>query len=398
MNTIILIVSLFLSASRGAEAGVIDANLVSAKNDFGFRVLSTLVSSAPKENVFISPYSIATALTMTYNGSGGQTRGAMAQALGIAGIELQRLNTGEKFLAGQLKKDKAGVELLIANSLWARKGVTFNSTFLNTNKEFYQAKVAAIDFNTPDAPKKINSWVKDKTKGKIDKIVDQIKPEAVLFLINAVYFKGRWQEKFDPKMTRDDKFYPDNSDPVLVKMMMRSGKFRYLETDAFQAVELPYGEGEVSMLIFLPAAGKLDDLIAQMSSAFWQEAWGRFRSREGTVWLPRFKLEYEQSLRDVLIELGMGIAFDLNQADFSLMGKGGPGFAIGDVKHKTFVEVNEEGTEAAAVTSVEMVLASVPPQPRFEMVVNRPFLFAIQDNETGTILFLGVVRNPSGGN
>ncbi len=398
MNTIILIVSLFLSASRGAETGVIDANLVSAKNDFGFRVLSTLVRSAPKENVFISPYSIATALTMTYNGSGGQTRSVMAQTLGIAGIELQRLNAGEKFLAGQLKKDKPGVELLIANSLWARKWVTFNSAFLNTNKEFYQAEVAAIDFNSPDAPKKINNWVKDKTKGKIDKIVDQIKPEAVLFLINAVYFKGRWQEKFDPKMTRDDKFYPDNGSAVVVKMMMRSGKFRYLETDAFQAVELPYGEGEVSMLIFLPAAGKLDDLIAQLSSAFWQESRGRFQSREGTVLLPRFKLEYEQSLRDVLIELGMGIAFDLNQADFSLMGKGGPGFAIGDVKHKTFVEVNEEGTEAAAVTSVEMVLASVPPQSRFEMVVNRPFLFAIQDNETGAILFLGEVRNPSGGN
>lgn len=394
MNTLILIFSLFLSASRGAETGVIDANLVSAKNDFGFRVLSTLVSSAPKENVFISPYSIATALTMTYNGSDGQTRSAMAQALGIAGIELQRLNTGEKFLAGQLKKDKPGVELLIANSLWARKGVTFNSAFLNTNKEFYQAEVTAIDFNSPDAPKKINSWVKDKTKGKIDKIVDQIKPEAVLFLINAVYFKGRWQEKFDPKMTRDDKFYPDNGDPVSVRMMMRSGKFRYLETEGLQAVELPYGEGQVSMLIFLPAAGKLADLITQLSSAFWQEWWGRFRSREGTVLLPRFKLEYEQSLRDVLIELGMGIAFDLNQADFSLMGKGGPGFAIGDVKHKTFVEVNEEGTEAAAVTSVEMVLAAVPSQPRFEMVVNRPFLFAIQDNGTGAILFLGVVRNP----
>ncbi|NPV14372.1 serpin family protein [candidate division WOR-3 bacterium] len=398
MNTLILIFSLFLSASRGAETGVIDANLVSAKNDFGFRVLSTLVSSAPKENVFISPYSIATALTMTYNGSDGETRSAMAQALGIAGIELERLNTEEKFLSGQLKKDKPGVELLIANSLWARKGVTFNSAFLNTNKEFYQAAVAAIDFNSPDAPKKINNWVKDKTKGKIDKIVDQIKPEAVLFLINAVYFKGRWQEKFDPKMTGDDKFYPDYGNPVPVKMMTRSGKFRYLETEGLQAVELPYGEGEVSMLIFLPAAGKLDDLIAQLSSAFWQEWWGRFRSREGTVLLPRFKMEYEKSLRDVLIELGMGIAFDLNQADFSLMGKGGPGFAIGDVKHKSFVEVNEEGTEAAAVTSVEMVLAAVPSQPRFEMVVNRPFLFAIQDNETGAILFLGVVRNLSRGN
>ncbi len=398
MNTIILIVSLFLSASRGAETGVIDAELVSAKNEFGFKVLSTLVSSAPQENVFISPYSIATALTMTYNGAAGSTRTAMGATLGVGNLEIQRLNTGEKFLAARLKSSKPDLELLIANSLWARKEVAFNPAFLNTNKEFYQAEVATLDFKSPDAAKKINTWVKDKTKGKIDKVVDRIKPEAVLFLINAVFFKGRWQEKFDPGNTQDDKFYPDDAQPVPVKMMTRSGKFRYLETAELQAVELPYDEGKVSMLIFLPARGKLDSLIFYLSSSTWQEWRGRFRSREGTVWLPRFKMEYEKSLKEVLTELGMGVAFDLNQADFSLMGKGGPGFAIGDVKHKSFVEVNEEGTEAAAVTSVEMVLASVPPQPRFEMVINRPFLFAIQDNETGTILFLGAIRNPSAHN
>lgn len=394
MNYIILTVALFLSASRAAEKGVPDARLVLAKNDFGFKVIASLVQSSPEENVFISPYSIATALSMTYNGAGGETRTAMAKVLGVAGIELERLNTEERVLAKLLKKDKPGVELLIANSLWARKGVVFNPGFMKTNKEFYQAEVATLDFNSPDAANKTNNWVKNKTKGKIDKIVDQIKPEAVLFLINAVYFNGRWQERFDPKNTREDKFYLENEPPVPVPMMMRSGKFRYLETAEFQAVELPYGDGEMSMLIFLPALGvKLDSLITRLSSAAWQEWWNRFRSRQGVVHLPRFKLTYETSLKEVLVKLGMGIAFDLNRADFSLMGKNRPGFAIGDVKHKSFVEVNEEGTEAAAVTSLEMVLAAVP-EGRFEMIVNRPFLFAIQDHETGTIVFLGAVRSP----
>ncbi|MGQ9678187.1 MAG: serpin family protein [bacterium] len=394
MNIIILTVTLFVSASRAAEKGVPDARLVLTKNEFGFKVLGALVPSSPDENVFISPYSIATALSMTYNGAGGETRTAMAKVLGVADIELERLNTGERLLAELLKKDKSGVELLIANSLWARNGIVFNPGFLKTNKEFYKAEVATLDFNSPYAANKINNWVKDKTKGKIDKIVDQIKPEAVLFLINAVYFKGRWQEKFDPKNTQEDNFYLENESPVPVQMMVRSGKFRYLETAEFQAVELPYGDGKMSMLIFLPAVGvKLDSLISRLSSATWQEWWNRFRSRQGAVHLPRFKITYEKSLKEVLVKLGMGIAFDLNRADFSLMGKNRPGFAIGDVKHKSFVEVNEEGTEAAAVTSVEMVLAAVP-EGRFEMVVNRPFLFAIQDNENGAIVFLGVVKSP----
>lgn len=394
MNIIILTVTLFLSASRAAEKSVPDARLVLTKNDFGFKVLGALVQSSPAENIFISPYSIATALSMTYNGAGGETRTAMAKVLGVAGIELERLNTGERLLAELLRKDNPGVELLIANSLWARKGIVFNPGFLKTNKEFYQAEITTLDFNHPAAANKINNWVKDKTKGKIDKIVDQIKPEAVLFLINAVYFKGRWQERFDPKNTREDKFYLEDEPPVPVPMMMRSGKFRYLETAQFQAVELPYGDGKMSMLIFLPAVGvKLDSLITRLSSATWQEWWNRFRSRQGAVHLPRFKITYETSLQEVLVKLGMGLAFDLNRADFSLMGKNRPGFAIGDVKHKSFVEVNEEGTEAAAVTSVEMVMAAVPAE-RFEMIVNRPFLFAIQDNETGVIVFLGAVKSP----
>lgn len=382
-----------MGAAPRIENVTVDGTLVSAKNAFGFKVFGALTRAPLQENVFIAPFSVATALAMTCNGAAGETRNAIARTLGVTDISVARLNRAEKTLAGRLKKADERVELLVANSLWARKGIAFNPAFIKINREFYQAEVTALDFNRPDAPGTINAWVKERTRGRIQKIVNQIKPEAVLFLINAVYFKGKWRNEFDPAATREGDFYPGDGATVRVKMMQRSGRFLYCAGDGFQAVELPYGSGKFSMFIFLPAQEVgLDNFLSQFTFDNWGVWLGMFRSSEGTLRLPRFKIEYERSLNDVLTELGMGIAFDLQRADFSAMGRGP--FAIGDVKHKSFVEVNEEGTEAAAVTSVEMVLASVP-HGRFEMTVDRPFVFAIQDNDTGLILFLGAVVNPA---
>ncbi len=394
---IILIISLISSAPRTVANEVNIVELVPTINDFGFRIFPVLAQSPVKDNVFISPYSIATALKMTYNGAGTETREAMARCLGISEIPVAQLNAGEQMLAERLMNIDPKVELIIANSLWARKEITFNRKFLDVNRNFYRAEITALEFEDPNTADKINNWVKNKTRGKINKIVDRIKPEAVLFLINAIYFKGKWQNQFDQQDTRDDDFYLTDGMRQQVKMMRQSARFNYLETDDFQAVELPYGNGRTSMFIFLPRETVgLDGFLKRLTLDNWQVWLSLFVSREGELLLPRFKMEYKTSLNDALTQLGMGIAFDLERADFSLMGTGQRRFAIGDVKHKSFVEVNEEGTEAAAVTSVEMVLAAVP-QNRFRMVVNRPFFFLIRDNEMGTVLFLGAVVNPGRG-
>ncbi len=364
-----------------------------AKNQLGFKLLSGLTQGKTDENVLISPYSIATALVMTYNGAAGETRTAMAKTLGIEGIGLEELNQGERGLAAGLRQSDARLQLVIANSLWARKGVVFNSGFINRVKKFYSAEANVLDFNSPEAIVKINSWVRERTHGRIERIVEHIAPELVLYLINAVYFKGKWQEGFDPKQTYEADFQVPEGTKKRVMMMRRSDRFGYLAADGFQAVRLPYGDGKMSMVVMLPAESlSLDWLIAQLTSENWQKWQGEFETKQGEVGLPRFKIEYEQSLKEVLKALNMALAFDLARADFSEMSPRS-GIAIGDVRHKGFIEVNEEGTEAAAVTSVEMVMTAMPVD-RFRMVCDRPFLFAIQDKASGALVFLGAVVKP----
>ncbi|MGQ9708823.1 MAG: serpin family protein, partial [bacterium] len=390
---ILLILILITSPLKGVENRASGVSLVPAKNRFGFKLFGTLTRTGINDNVFISPFGIATALTMTYNGAGGETRAAMARCLEIEGVPLEELNEQESGLAAGLQKGDARVQLLIANSLWARKGVAFKSGFLKRVKQFYQAEATVLDFASSEAPDRINNWVKQKTRGKIDRIVDRIAPEVVLFLINAVYFKGKWQEEFDPGLTAEADFHLIDGGRQRVMMMRRSGRFNYRAGEGFQAVALPYGEGRFSMVVLLPDDSLgLEGLILNLTDENWQRWQADFESRQGEVELPRFKIEYEQSLKEVLKRQDMAVAFDLNRADFSEMSNRS-GIAIGDVKHKSFIEVNEEGTEAAAVTSVEMVMTAMPVD-RFRMVVDRPFVFAIQDNKTAAIIFLGAVVKP----
>lgn len=390
---IILILTLITSPLKGAESKISGLNLVPAKNRFGFRLLTELTQGRIKENIVLSPYSIASALAMTYNGAAGETKAAMARALDIEGIGLDELNQGEKGLLEGLQEKDARLQLIVANSLWARKGISFKTGFINRVKRFFSAEASVLDFNSPEALAKINGWVREKTRGRIEKIVERILPDAVLYLINAVYFKGKWQDEFDPKQTYETDFHLPDGTKKRVKMMHRSNRFSYLARDGFQAVKLPYGDGRMSMVVFLPDESLgLNGLIAHLTSenySIWQ---AEFATRQGEVGLPRFKLEYEQSLNEPLKALGMAIAFDLNIADFSEMSPM-KGIAIGEVRHKSFIEVNEEGTEAAAVTSVEMVMTAMPVD-RFSMICDRPFLFAIQDNLSGAILFLGAVVKP----
>jgi serpin B len=379
-----------------SAGGSSDARLVSANTSFGFKLYHEVAKESANKNVFISPASVALCLAMTYNGAEAETKQAMARALEAQGLTVDELNRAYAGLRGELENPDPKVQLQIANSLWARKGIDFNREFIARNKEFYGAEVTSLDFGDPTAPATINAWVKDKTKDKIDKIVDSIDADSVLFLINAIYFKGAWSAEFDKARTKDDVFTTLAGSKKRLPMMSQSGKYNYYENKSFQAVSLPYGAGRVSMYVFLPSPGtSINQFLPSLTSANWDTWMKEFSKTEGVIVLPRFKVEYEVLLNASLKTLGMGVAFDPDRANFTGMFQGGHNAFISKVKHKTFAEVNEEGTEAAAVTSTEMVVTSMPVQKKtFRMVVDRPFFFAIRDNKTGSVLFLGSIVDP----
>ncbi len=387
--------SLFGAEGLAAPVEELDERLVDANNGFGFNQFRELVGSEPEKNIFISPASVITALAMTYNGADGETKTAMEEVMLLQGMSMDEINAAFADLLTILQNPDPKVELSVANSLWAREGAAFNEDFLKRNKDYFGADVAELNFDDTGAANTINAWVKEKTRNKIDSIIDPpINPETVLFLINAIYFKGEWSDPFDPDMTRDLAFnLPDGSQKDL-PVMLKNEDFRYFETEDFQAVSLPYGKNErVSMYVFLPAVNSsLEELYEEMNVVNWKKWIASFGNMEGEVGLPRFKFEYETSLNDTLKNLGMAIAFDDSAADFSGMRPVPPRLVISEVKHKTFVEVNEEGTEAAAVTSVEVGMTAMP--ETFSMIIDRPFFFAIADDLTGTILFMGSVTNP----
>jgi serpin B len=264
---------------------------------------------------------------------------------------------------------------------------------MRQNREFYRTEVFLLDFSDPAARSTINRWVERNTNGKIDQIIDRIDPSAILYLMNAIYFKGRWARAFDPDKTKEEVFTLLDGRSKKHPFMRESGRFRYYQDRRFQAVSLPYGNGRITMYIFLPEKNSsLQEFYRALSAEDWQEWMVRFTEMEGEVILPRYKLEYETELDHALTSLNMGVVFDRKRADFGAMCMIPPRVFINQVKHKTFVEVNEEGTEAAAVTSVEIRVTAVP--TTFTMRVDRPFFCAIADNETGAILFMGSIVDP----
>jgi serpin B len=318
----------------------------------------------------------------------------MGRTLKIQKMDLAELNRASAELLQSLKSSDPKVSLEIANSLWARQGMRFKEDFLARDREFYKAEISTLNFSDPQAADTINKWVSANTKGKIDKIVDQIDPMQVMYLINAVYFKGQWQKRFESSKTQSQDFHLLGGQQKQVPMMSQSGDYRYLRGDKFQALNLPYGNGGVSMVIFLPDPNSsLDEFLKDLSYEKWEEWLNAFGNAPGDVKLPRFKMDYENSLNQALTDLGMGVAFTPG-ANFGGLRAERDVF-ISEVKHKAVVEVNEEGTEAAAATSVGLQLTSVRVEPqRFTFVADRPFLMAIRDSQTGAILFMGAVMEP----
>lgn len=373
--------------------------VVGGNTDFAFALYDKLRSNDSNANLFFSPYSISTALAMTYAGARGETEKQMATALRFT-LPGKRLHSAFGGLQKQIVQDEKsrGYQLFVANALWGQKGEPLLKEFLDLNKNYYGAGLTLLDFRNEAEKSRqiINNWVEEKTKEKIKDLIPQggVNAATVLVLTNAIYFKGEWKTKFEEKDTKPADFTISAKDKVKVPLMHIEEKFKHHSDEKMQIVELPYKGDELSMLVLLPmeteGIKEIEDMLTNESL---NALLSKMKTTEIIVYLPKFKMTWGTfSLKDSLIALGMRDAFDFEgMANFSgINGKGG--IWISDVLHKAFVEVNEEGTEAAAATGVVMMLG-IPDVPVFR--ADHPFIFIIKDNRTGSILFMGRVMNPT---
>lgn len=369
--------------------------IIQSSNAFGFEIFNKInTEDNDEKNLFISPLSMTMALGMTMNGAAGDTEVAMQNTLGFDGLDNESINDAYLNLSTSLLNADSKVDFSLANSIWYRLGFNVLQTFIDVNKEYFDAEVEELDFSRADAVDIINDWIEDKTNDKIKDVIKEISPQTVMFLINAIYFKGTWKYEFDENKTANDVFIDQNNELVEAPTMQQQALFNYYENNLFQSVELPYGDEKFNMLLFLPKEGKTsNDIISEMSDANWNE-WtsGLAKSDSIIIHLPKFKIEYDKKLKNNLVDMGMGVAFS-DMADFSNMTP--ESVFISEVIHKSFVEVNEEGTEAAAVTVVVVELTTANPEGIIELHFNKPFVFAIYEKSTNAILFLGEVLNPT---
>ncbi len=384
-----------------------ETHLVAVTNDFAFRLFREIARQEPPgANLFISPLSVSMALGMAYNGAAGTTQQAMQATLGLEGMSLADVNRSYHDVIELLRGLDPQVDFALANSIWYRQQFTFEQAFLDTTSFYFDAAVRGLDFSSPDAAGTINGWVNDQTRGRIPSIVpDPIPDYMVMYLINAIYFKGAWVVQFDKGRTASADFRLADGTTTTVQRMafaepapVRVGGTFVPQLFAYDplVLDLRYGGGAYSMTIVMPRdPAALDSLGDALTPQQW-DAWiAGLDSTKALVYLPKFTLRDELTLNDVLAALGMGVAFvgcpaTPDCADFTRM-RSVRDLFISEVKHKTFVDVNEEGTEAAAVTSIGMGVTSAPPL----LQVDRPFLFAIRERFSGTILFLGKVMNPA---
>ncbi len=367
--------------------------LISSENKFSYNIFHHVIEVDSTQNVFISPLSISMALGMTLNGAAGETKTEIAKTLNMNGKQLQAVNSSYKNLIHSLMNMDSKVEINIANSLWSRKGFVVKQSFKDTLKTDFHAQVQALDFNDPQAKETVNNWVKKRTNGQIEKIISgDIPPSMMLYLINAVYFKGSWLYKFDPDKTKPASFHLENGSTVKVPMMHRKAPLAVYSSDKVKMAQLAYGDSLYQMDILMPAnPGTLINRFVQHSlTADNVTRWiDSLASKKEKIALPKFDISYKKTLNSVLESMGIRDAFDKSKADFSKISDQKRLF-ISEVLHKANITVDEKGSEAAAVTSVGVRAMSA----HFGFQANRPFVYMIRDRSSGTILFMGVMRNP----
>jgi len=371
-------------------------NVVNANNQFALDVYSEFKEEFENENIFFSPYSISVALTMTYEGAKGQTAEEMQSVLRVPKDDnLRRANFAK--IINEINKEDKEYKLSTANALWPRTDFQLLKEYKNTIEKYYGGKATPLDYaRYPEGSRQIiNSWIEDKTEDKIKDLIPSgaLDFSTVLVLTNAIYFKGAWALQFDPKETKEEDFRTGDGEIVKVPMMRLVGKdekFNYAETEDLQILEMSYDGEDLSMLVILPKENKLEKVEKELSIEKLSEWKSMLKEQKVDIYIPKFKLETKYFMADTLKKMGMPTAFD-SSADFSGI-NGVKGIWISKVIHQAFVDVNEEGTEAAAATAVIMI-EMAPTTPEFQ--ADHPFIFLIQEKETGNILFMGKVANPA---
>ena len=371
--------------------------LVVQSNAFGFEFFKKVNEiSGSNTNMMVSPLSVSMALGMARNGAAGTTLDAMNSTLGFAGMSDEQVNESYQHIIGTFTSLDPKVKMQIANSTWYRNGFEVEPAFISANRQYFNSEVTALDFADPASVNTINGWVSDKTNKLIPTILDQIPADAVMYLVNAVYFKGQWKYQFETANTAQKPFTLPNGTVVQAPSMNQHATFQYFKGAGFEAIELPYNQGNFVMSVLLPDAGKsVGDIIPLLSQENWNTWSKQFADRDIQLQLPKFKYAYEEKqMKPILSGMGMGVAFDADQADFTRINPEG-GLYISRVLHKSYIATDEEGTEAAAVTAVEIGVTSAGPDQVYHFTVNRPFIYFIQEKSTGTILFIGNVMNPN---
>lgn len=369
--------------------------MVKSSSNFGIDLINVIAEKEDDDkNWMISPYSITLALAMTYNGADKETKIAMANTIKISGLEDDLINENYKSLSEKLINVDKTVNVGIANSIWYKNGFNVIPNFINVNKNYYNAEVRGLDFSNASSKNIINNWVANNTNNKIEKIINNIDANTVMFLINAIYYKGVWKYKFDSKLNKNMMFVCKSGEKKSIGMMNAQFNLRQYSNNDIIMLEMPYGRGNWVMDLIMPITDKsIDEVMANISADNWNK-WvnGLSQPQKVNVFLPPFKFEYETELKEYLSTLGMGIAFNEGEANFTRINKGGELF-ISKVKHKTFIEVNEEGTEAAAATVVVLDYTSVGNNGNV-VIFDRPFMFVIREVSTNTMLFVGKIAKP----
>lgn len=359
--------------------------------EFAFRFFKQVnETEQEKPNWMVSPLSASLALGMVTNGAGGNTLAEMQKTLGFSSSSLDEMNAYyQKLTAALLDLDNT-TKVGIANSIWIKEGFQVYDPFVEVNKKMYDAQVQNLDFQSPGAPDIINAWCAEKTNNCIDKVIENIPGDARVYLLNALYFKGMWAEKFDKSNTRAEDFTNEDGSTTKVQMMNQTQTFGYATNEFFSMAEFPYGNEAFSMVVLLPAEGKT---LNESLEGLTYDNWKLWNEKHGlsslSVKFPRFELKYKKDLIKDMKAMGMVDAFYSGKADFSAMSSAE--LFIGLLEQHTYIKVDEEGTEAAAVTVVGSLETMVGPANSIDFHIDRPFAFMIKEKSTGTILFMGKV-------
>lgn len=365
---------------------------VSASNTaFGIDLFREVVPAAEGPNVLTSPLSVSMALGMTANGARNETWDAMRTALGFGSMSEEEVNAAYRGLIDQLEARASGVEWRLANSVWHEQTFPVEQAFLDVLRTSFDAEARALDFSSPDAPRTISSWAEEKTGGRIKDLIQFINPLEIMFLVNAVYFKAPWTTAFEPNATRDGPFTRDNGQVVTARMMTSDAVRPFFRNDDVEAVELLYADSAFGMVLVRPVKGTAAELVESLSASRWQGWMEGLQPGRVMLTMPKFRFDFEAQLKDPLVAMGMGIAFTPFVADFGRITTVRDDLYISRVIHKSFIDVHELGTEAAAATAVGVSVTSMPPV----ITIDGPFAFAIRERSSGTILFLGLVDDPT---